>query len=230
MAFSLSHQPILRSKQESLDIQDLQGSWRINWQIQNRTILSTIYTRVDQVFLIWGAIACLMFGIAQFFPVSWTTQAYIWSGLTLIGAGCMIFLTHFWARVERLLWLVYTWAALMLVGIFLTDLGIFGYWGIVLMNLCPLWLGISGVGYLVTGLGIESRTFIGLAVVHFLGILLVQQYPSWQFLMTGLVIGGSLLLLAQIQWDMRSPIEYAVLTDEQKAFNRQQQQLRQRSV
>lgn len=37
--------------------------------------------------------------------------------------------------------------------------------------------------------------------------------------MTGFVIGASLLLLAQVQWDMRSPIDYAILTLKQKEFN-----------
>lgn len=229
MTVSFSHQPILRPKQESLDIQDLQGAWQINWQIRDNTIFSTIYTRIDQVFVIWGAIALLMFWVAQFFPVSWTLQAYVWSVLTLIGVISMLILTHFWARVERLVWLVYTWSALMLMGILLTDMGIFFHYGIVLINLCPLWLTISGVGYLVTGFGVKSRTFLGLAAIHFVSIFCVQHYLAWQFLITGAAIGGSLLVLAQIQWDMRSPIEYAVLSQEQKAFNLQQQKLRQHS-
>jgi hypothetical protein len=37
----------------------------------------------------------------------------------------------------------------------------------------------------------------------------------------------SLLLLAEWQWDMRPPIDYVLLTAEQKQFNHEQYQLRQ---
>ena len=37
----------------------------------------------------------------------------------------------------------------------------------------------------------------------------------------------SLLIVAELQWDMRSPIDSDVLTPEQKLFNQQQYQLRQ---
>ncbi len=49
----------------------------------------------------------------------------------------------------------------------------------------------------------------------------------WQFLTTGAAIAISLMFLAEVQSDMRSPIEYSLLTVEQQQFNQQQQQLRQ---
>lgn len=221
------NEPIIRPKQETLDIQDLQGSWQIHWKFRNTTLFSATYTRIDQVFALWGLIAVLMFAVAQLLPVSWTSQAVAWSALTSIGAISMVRLTTFWARVERLLWLVYGWAALMLGGALLTDLGIFLQWGAILVNLCPLWLGLSAIGYLCTGLSIQSRALIFIGLIHLASIWYVQYFVAWQFLVTGIIIGGSLFLLAQVEWDMRPPIEYAVLTEEQKAFNRQQHEQRQ---
>jgi hypothetical protein len=50
---------------------------------------------------------------------------------------------------------------------------------------------------------------------------------GWQFLSTGIVMAASLLMFAGVQWDMRPPIEYNLLTGEQKQFNEKQYQLRQ---
>ena len=95
------------------------------------------------------------------------------------------------------------------------------------MRLCPLWLGLSAVGYLCTGLGLRSRTFLLTAVIHLLGIIVLDYVPGWQFLNTGLVMALSLLLLAELPWDMRSPIDYDQLTPQQKQFNQEQYRLRQ---
>ncbi|MBD2314890.1 hypothetical protein H6G20_24790 [Desertifilum sp. FACHB-1129] len=222
-----SHPPIIRPKQHILDLQDLQGSWQVCWKFRNTTLFSAIYTRIDQVFVLWALMTLLMFAVAQLLPLSWTLQAVIWSALTAIGAIAMVYLTTFWAQVERLLWLVYLWAALILSGALLTDLGIFLNWGIILLNLCPLWLGISALGYLCTGISIQSRALIVMGLVHLVSIQSLHYCMAWQFLMTGMIISGSLLVLAQVEWDMRPPIEYAVLTEEQKAFNRKQHEQRQ---
>jgi hypothetical protein len=139
----------------------------------------------------------------------------------------MVVLTWFWVSVERLRWVVYCWVLLMLVGLVLTDLGIFLGWGEVLMRLCPLWLGLSTLGYLCTGLGLRSRTFAFVGLVHLLGIAILPYVEAWCFLATGTIMTVSLLLLAEWQWDMRSPIDYAQLTAEQKQFNQKQYQLRQ---
>jgi hypothetical protein len=47
----------------------------------------------------------------------------------------------------------------MLLGLVLTDLGIFLGWEKVLANLCPLWLGMRSLGYLGTGFAVPSRAF-----------------------------------------------------------------------
>lgn len=229
MSFFNSTEPLLRHKQSALDVQDRLGAWYLDLKIGNIQIFSTVYTPIDQVFLIWGLLTLVMFSVGQLMPLNWTTQAIAWSGLTAIGTVIMIGLTHFWARVESLVWLIYVWVALMLLGMVLTNVAIFWHWGFVLMNLCPLWLGLSAIGYALTSIGLRSRMFLLLAVIHIASIGFLPTIAAWQFLGTGMVMGGSLLLLAQVQWDMRPPIEYVLLTEEQRAFNQQQHQLRQKS-
>lgn len=229
MTFFNATEPILRRKQEALDFQDRLGAWQFSLKLGKVKLFSTVYTPIDQVFLIWGLLTLVMFTVGQLLPLSWDTQAIAWSVLTAIGTVCMIGLTLFWARVESLVWLIHVWVALMLVGTVLTNLGIFWHWGLVLTNLCPLWLGLSALGYGCTSLALRSRTFLLVALIHLISIGGLPSVIAWQFLATGIVMGGSLLLLAQVQWDMRSPIEYALLTQEQKAFNQHQHQLRQNS-
>lgn len=222
MTFLTLSQPFLRNKQEDLDYQDLQGIWRISGKVGNIRLISGFYTRIDQVFIVWGLICTGIFITAQFLPISWTTQAILWTMLTVIGTAIMTAFTWFWVSVERLRGLIYTWIILMLGGVILTDLGIFLGWGQVLMRLCPLWLALSAFGYIVTSLTVKSRTFLITATIHLLGIVLLPYCGGKQFLVTGLVMGMSLLLLAELQWEMRPPINYDVLTPEQKEFNKQQ--------
>jgi hypothetical protein len=222
----LSNQPLLRCKQHLLDIQDLRGLLRLHWQVGSWTVFSGLYTRVDQAILLWGLLTAAIFATAQFFPISWQIQAVVWSGLTLIAVVATVLLTWYWAWVENLTWVIYTWAVLMVVGLLLTDLGIFLGLGQILLNLCPLWMGLSGVGYLLTGLGLQSRIFLLMAAVHGLGIAILPWTGGWQFLATGLMMGGTLLLLSELQWDMRLPVESAVLSIEQRQFNLEQQRLR----
>lgn len=226
MTFIPLTQPILREKQQDLDFQDLQGLLRINAKFGKITIFSGFYTRIDQVFIIWGFICGVMFISAQFLPFSWQIQAIIWSALSGIGALGMTLLTWFWVRVERLRWLVYSWVILILGGVILTDLGIFLGWAQVLIDLCPMWLNLCALGYIITALAVRSRAFFFMAMAHLLGIAILPLFPGWQFLSTGLVMSVSLLLLAEMQWDMRPPVEYSLLSAEQKQFNREQQQLR----
>ena len=230
MTFFNPTEPILRNKQESLDYQDRQGLLRIHIEIGDKTLISAFYTRIDQVFILWGLISGVIFITAQFLPISWVIQAVIWTPLTLIGTSVMVFLTHFWVKVERLQWVLYCWVSLMLGGLVTTDLSIFLGWGEVLMRLCPLWLGLSAVGYFCTGVGMRSRAFILAGLVHVFGIAALPYTGSLQFLFTGIMMAVSLLMFAEVQWDMRPPIEYNLLTLEQKQFNQKQYQLRQLSL
>ncbi|WGV25165.1 hypothetical protein [Halotia branconii] len=220
-------QPLLRDKQEALDFQDLQGLLRLNLKIGQLRVLSGFYTRIDQVFILWGLICAGMFLTAQFLPISWYTQAILWSVLTCLGTMGMVVLTWFWVSVEKVRWLIYCWVILMLGGVLITDASIFLGWGEILMRLCALWLGLSSIGYLCTALALRSRTFLMTAIIHLLGIMAMPYFGQWQFLATGIIIIMSLLILAEWQWDMRQPIDSDILTPEQKQFNKQQQQLRQ---
>jgi hypothetical protein len=227
MTFFNPDEPFLRCKQEALDVQDLQGLLRIHWQIGSTQLFSALYTRIDQVFILWGVISVAIFATAQFLPISWGLQAILWTTLTLLGSLGMIGLSWFWVSVERLCWVVYAWIGLMLLGLLLTDLGIFLGWGWILLNLCPLWLGLSAVGYFCTGWGLRSRMLLSAGLCHLIGILLLPASGGWQFVATGLWIAGTLFFLAEVQWDMRPPLETARLTIEQKQFNQEQHRLRQ---
>ena len=230
MSFFNHNQPILRRKQKALDFQDRQGLLQLKLSLKNKTLFLTTYTRIDQIFVIWGLISALIFITAQFTPISWNSQAIFWSVLTFSGVIAMFNMTHFWVKVERLRWVLYMWSFLMLGGVVITDIGIFGGHGYILMYLCHLWLGLSALGYLVTGLGLRSRAFLVSANIHLLGIVALPYFMGWQFLLTGLVMAANLLVFAEIQWDMRPPIyNYNLLTDEQQKFNREQYKLRQAS-
>ncbi|MDJ0570765.1 MAG: hypothetical protein QNJ53_17205 [Pleurocapsa sp. MO_192.B19] len=223
-----SAEPIIRRKQKALDFQDRQGLLQLKLQISSKTLFNSIYTRIDQVFVVWGLVTAIIFFTAQFAPIDWITQATFWSVLTGIGTVGMTVLTHFWVKVERLRWVLYTWIVLMLGGVIVTDLSILLGWGSVLMHLCHLWLGLSAVGYICTGLGLRSRAFIMAGLFHVLGILALPLCIGWQFLATGLVMTANLLMFAETQWDMRPPINnYGLLTQEQKEFNREQYLIRQ---
>ena len=223
-----SAEPIIRRKQHALDFQDRQGLLQLKLQISNKTLYNNIYTRIDQVFVVWGIITAVIFFTAQFAPIDWITQATFWSALTGIGTVGMTALTYFWVKVERLQWILYAWIVLMLGGVIVTDLGILLGWGQVLMHLCDIWLGASALGYFCTGLGLRSRAFVLAGLLHILGIFILPFCIGWQFLATGLIITANLLMFAETQWDMRLPIEnYSILTEEQKEFNRQQYLIRQ---
>lgn len=191
---------LLNRKKISVDIQNLPGIWYINWQIRNITLFSTFYTRIDQACICWGVISAVIFATAQFLPISWSIQAVLWSALTLSGIVFMVRRTWVWVRLEGLRWLIYSWIFLMLVGLVITDLSIFFSWGQVLINLCNLWLGLSALGYFITGIGMGAPTFIITGVMHLLSMLMLPYVGNWQFLTTGIVMGLSILILAEFEW------------------------------
>jgi hypothetical protein len=227
MSFFNRTEPIIRRKQEALDFQDRQGLLSIDIKIGGKTLISAFYTRIDQVFVLWGLICAAIFVTAQFAPISWVIQAVLWSMLTVIGTVIMVALTHFWVTVERLKWVLYFWVILMLGGVALTDVSIIFSWGQILMRLCPIWLGLIALGYFGTGIGMRSRAFTLAGIVHLLGIVVLPYVGGWQFLTTGIIMAASLFMFAEVQWDMRPPIEYNLLTSEQRCFNNEQYRLRQ---
>ena len=115
----------------------------------------------------------------------------------------------------------------MLAGVVVTDIGGFGPNPFILMNLCSIWLGLSGLGYFLTGLGLRSRTFLLAAIFHGLAIGILSLVPQLQFFITGSVIAGTLFMLADVQWDMRPPRPSRMLSLEEQSFNQQQHQRRQ---
>jgi hypothetical protein len=200
--------PIVLKKPSAFAIHDVPGLWRLHLQVRHVTLYSTFYTQHDQACLAWGVLSASIFAAAQFLPIAWGTQALFASILTVIGVGVMVHLTHHFAAVERVSWILYQWAGLMLLGMLLTDLGLLFSWGEVLGRICPLWLAIIGVGYLLTGLGMRSRAILLTSAVHFLAIGLLPYVGIWQPLATGTVISLSVLLLAELQWDSNEVCGY----------------------
>jgi len=228
MTFFNPAEPIWRRKQEELDTQDRCGllNLRLGWG--DRIFFASDYSRIDQVSLLWGAIAAGIFITAQFAPISWHLQAIIWTALSGVGLIGTTALAHFWVRVERLEWLLYSWIALAALGVALTDGAIFWGWGWLLMYVCHLWLGLGALGYFLLGFGVRSRALCLAGCLHVLGIGLLWLVPSWQFLATGLVMAVNSFAIAETQWDMRPPLaDYACLSAEEKAFNQLQFQRRQ---
>jgi hypothetical protein len=227
MSFFNPQAPILRRKQTHLDIQDLEGLIFWQWKIKEIPIFSLLYTRIDQVFLLWGWIVGAIFLTPQLLPAwGWTHQALLGTILSLVGIGGMAGFARFWVKVEQLTWLIYLWGVLVILGLGLTNYGIFMGIGSILMNLCPLWLSLCGCGYVVMGLGMRSRTFLTVGILHFGSIPVLQVVPSYQFLTTALIMSGTLFTLAEVQWDMRPPVVSPILSREQIAFNQKQERLR----
>jgi hypothetical protein len=201
MNFFNNSVPPLRRKQATLDIQDMEGCWQLHWRIGKLKVYSTFYTRLDQAFIVWALLLIPMFLTAQFLPVSWNLQAAVWSICSVIGTAIMVSLTHSWAKRRKVNWVLYCWVVLVVVGVILTDLAVFVGWGEVLLNLCPLWLGLSALGYLCTGWGVRSRTLLFTGMLHLLGIFILPYIIGWQFLASGMLMIFCLLLLAEFEWD-----------------------------
>lgn len=191
----------LRRKQSIVNIQELEGLWYVNWRIGKIQVYSTFYTRVDQACILWSLLIIPMFLTAQFMPISWSLQATVWSILSLIGMIAMVSCTSYWVEVRQVKWVLYCWIALMLFGVILTDLSIFLGWGEILVHLCQLWLGLSTIGYLCTGLAVRSRALMLTGILHLLFIFILPYIVAWQFLGTGALMVFCLLLLAEFQWD-----------------------------
>lgn len=193
--------PLISRKKSAFAIQNMPGLLRVHWQIRQFVILSTFYTRHDQACLLWGGVSSGIFITAQFLPVSWLVQAIIASTLTLLSVIGTVALTWNFTAVERLTWVLYSWISLMVLGALITDLSILLHWGTVLLHICSLWLGLSAVGYLITGWGMRSRTLLFIGLLHLFTISLLPYFMGWQPLITGIVISGSAFLIAELQWD-----------------------------
>lgn len=197
--------PIFRVKQPIPDPEELQGLLRLRSAVGGRVWLNTYYTRLDQALVIWGAVTAVIFLTAQFSELNWTVQAQIWSILTLFTIPVTSWLAWHWATVRQVRWVVILWAILILGGICLTCYGVFLPRGSILSNLCPLWLGVCVLGYGITSLGMRALALTIITSVHLLAIFLLQLVPEQQFFLTGIVMAGSLWVLAAWQWEHRRP-------------------------
>jgi hypothetical protein len=193
--------PLLRRKQSAFALQAHPGLWQIHLQLGQTTVLSTFYTRIDQACLLWGVITVLIFAIAQFTSIDWSVQALVGTGLTIAGTIGMLKLANYCIPVKPLARVIRAWAVLMLAGMLCTDLGIFLAWSWMLQQLCLLWLSVSALGYLYSGLELRSRSFFLVCLLHLVGIVALPYVQAWQFLFTGCVIGLSAIGLAELQWD-----------------------------
>lgn len=201
MSFFNFDLPICVRKKSAFDIQDLPGLWRIHWQIGDFTLLSSYYTRHDQACLFWGLLSSVIFATVQFLPISWLTQAIYLTGLTFVGVVVMVGLTLCLLAEIQFAQVLWCWILLMLIGILITDLSVFLGWGYILANMCPLWLVLSGIGYFLTGIGLRSRMFMLLSLIHFAAIWVLPLVGVWQPLTTGFVISTCVFSIAELQWD-----------------------------
>ena len=196
-----SELPPLRRKLSAFDIEELPGLWRVHWQIGNVTLFSSFYTRIDQACLLWGLISGFIFITAQFSEWDWGLQAWVWSGLTLLGVASTALISPYWMKIQPLNQVFSAWVWLMAAGTIVTDLSILCGWAEVLLQLCPVWLLLTAMGYFYTGLEMRSRGFLVIGLIPAIGILAMPYLGAWQFSVTGMLIGVSMLLLAELQWD-----------------------------
>lgn len=161
------------------------------------------FTEIDRAFLVWGAIALVIFSLAQFSALAWTTQSFVDAALTGFGIIATAKLTWRLACSERLSWVVCLWAVLMAGGVIATAGGIFCGVSAILINLCPLWLGLCALGYLAMAIGLGSRSFSAASLVHALAIPFLAVHPSGQFLFSGLVMASTLFFFSFVAWDMK---------------------------
>lgn len=207
MSFFKPHQPILQKKQLSFNSQQLATMKCLKLKPLQTMSLSGIYTCIDQAMIIWGIVAGIIFGGGQFLAINWLDQAIFWTIITFIAIIVMVCLTYRWTVVEKIAWLLYSWAILMVIGVIITDCSIVYNWGIILSHLCELWLILSAIGYGLTAWGIRSRAFVIASIIHLGGIFLLPYFMGYQFAVTGLIMMTNLLIFAEGQWDILLPRE-----------------------
>lgn len=208
MTFFELNEPLLPPPSKTVGMRDLNGLFKAHLRrIAQRLIEllpSVSFTELDQAFTAWGLIALAIFSLAQFSMVSWATQALIDAALTGAGIAGTAKLTWRLAYSESLRWVVGLWTMLMAGGMIATAYGIFCGVGVILANLCVLWLGLCAAGYLAMGVGLRSRSFFSACLVHSLAIIAVQSHPAGQFLISGLVMSLTLFFFSVVPWDMRA--------------------------
>lgn len=191
---------IFQFKQGLTDLRELEGVIRIPLGIAATPFY---LTRLDQALVVWGLVTAAIFFVAQAYWVDWYTQALVWSALSAAAVALAGQLTWRWVSVRNQRWILYVWSALVVAGLALTDYGIFASWVPVLRNLCSLWLGLSALGYVMTGVGIHAPAMVLMGGIHGGAIALLDLFPRYQFLFTGGVMTASLFCLALFHWEHR---------------------------
>jgi len=166
-----------------------------------RALPSVYFSEIDQAFLVWGAVTVFIFSLAQFSAMSWTTQAVLDAALTGAGIAITSGLTWAIAMDATLRWVIVLWAVLMSAGTVTTVYGIFCSNVLILLSLCPLWLGLCGAGYGAMAIGMKSRCFTAACWVHFVAIAGLHYLPNGQFFSTGLVMALTLFFFSVVPWD-----------------------------
>ncbi len=193
--------PALQLKRNNLDIEEQAGVFYLGKPPSAGGHSSLYYTRLDQALMLWAIATAIIFFTAQFHAFDWHHQARVWSALSLSVLGATSIRAWPWAVALNLRWVVYLWTVITLVGLGLTDYGVYLSVGPILLSLCPLWLGLCALGYGITAMGMGSRALIGVVMVHLCAIGLVWLLPGWLFGITGGAIAGCLFILAQLEWD-----------------------------
>jgi len=128
MSFFDNSVPPLCLKQINLNISPDQKVLHLCWSIGEHRFWSRIYTRVDLTCLLWALIIIPIFIIPQFFAVSWAVLAGLYSGLSLVGLAGMVAMSQYWAKVERVSWVLYCWVMLILAGLVILYREYFREW------------------------------------------------------------------------------------------------------
>ncbi|MBE9065830.1 hypothetical protein IQ260_04100 [Leptolyngbya cf. ectocarpi LEGE 11479] len=192
---------VFRLKQDLVDPVDLHGVLRVRLGSQDNVFVSTYFTRLDQALIVWGVVTAAIFLVAQFCYLDWRIQAIVWSALSCAAILLVGRLAWFWVTTRNQRWILYGWSLLVMAGLVSTGYGILSAWGFLLRNLCSIWLGISAFGYFATGIGMQAQALILIGIVHICAIPILIVLPNWPFLLTGLVMSGSLFCLAVFQWE-----------------------------
>lgn len=205
-SFDLS-EPLSPSASETIGMQDWTGLLRVHLSRQRQALSALCFTELDQAFAAWGVVTLVIFSIAQFSSLTWTTQALIDAALTGATIAGTSGLTWQIASIAKLRWVVSLWAILMMLGMVVTAYGIFASVPMILANLCPLWMGLCTLGYGAMAVGMGSRCFSACTGVHAAAIALLYLNPSWQFFTSGWVIALTLFFFSVVPWDMRDAEE-----------------------
>ncbi|MEM8502055.1 MAG: hypothetical protein AAF716_02755 [Cyanobacteria bacterium P01_D01_bin.1] len=194
---------------QSLGMQDVGGLLSVllrqrtqSWQ-KTRSWPNFSFSPIDQAFLIWAGLTLTIFLTGQFSSISWAVQAMLDAALTGAGIACTSSLNWALVKDKRLNWVIVLWAVLMTAGMCVSAYGIYACESLIMVGLCPFWMGLCALGYGAMAVGMRSHAFTAACLVHTLAIAVLHHQPNWQYLTTGLVISLTLVFFSIVPWDMQ---------------------------